>query len=685
MRAITHYLRLTGFCQGLCCVLACALGAVQAAPTGGTVTAGEGSINQSGGHTDVYQDTGRMAIDWQSFNLASDESVRFHQPDSSSAVLNRILDTNPSRILGQIDANGRVFLMNPYGIVFGPGSRVNVNALVASSLSIDTDDFMRGDYRFSAIDGQAGAVINQGLLQAATGGSISLLGGAVANEGLIIASLGEVNLAAGGSAALDFDGDGLLYFAIDDKLLHNTMDLSAAVDNSGEIRADGGYVLLQAKAARGVFDNMVNNDGLIQATGIEQKNGEIRLVASGGGISNSGELSVASTTGDAGSIILESDATTIISNNAVLDAGSAVGQGGNISVLGKQVGLFDQAHLNAGGNLGGGEILIGGDFQGANENVPNALRTYVGRDVNINADALHSGDGGRVIVWADETTRYYGSISARGGINDGDGGFAEVSGKNFLAFNGSVNLSGTTAGTLLLDPDNITIEDSGTKTDLVGAAGDDGDPHTYAFAEDPALSATIDADVLTAIMDDGTTVKLQAHNDILVNEAIDSSGSATAGGGLTLQAGRHIDINVLIATNGGDVHLEADSPHFLPGPPDGIGELRINAAGAINTNNGNITLIGADLLIDNGASIDAGNRDINIARSVNNTEIQLTATDTAGRLSLSEAELATLKTTGNLVIGQAITAGSDGAGADAETLTASQLSVIDANLTVGSA
>src|SRR5262245_41533596 len=105
-----------------------------------------------------------MSIDWRSFNLASDESVRFRQPDSSSAVLNRILDTNPSGIRGHIDANGRVFLMNPHGIVFGPGSRVNVNALVASSLSIDTDDFMRGDYRFQA-NGEAGAVINRGLLQ----------------------------------------------------------------------------------------------------------------------------------------------------------------------------------------------------------------------------------------------------------------------------------------------------------------------------------------------------------------------------------------------------------------------------------------------------------------------------------------------------------------------------------------
>src|SRR5690606_13405955 len=113
----------------------------------------------------------------------------------------------------------------------------------------------------------------------------------------------------------------------------------------------------------------------------------------------------------------------------------------------------------------GGEILIGGDYQGANAAVPNAARTLVTADAKLRADATaEHGSGGRVVVWADDRTRFFGALSAKGGTVSGDGGFAEVSGKRSLWFAGATDLSAANGkkGTVLLDPDDIVIDASGT-------------------------------------------------------------------------------------------------------------------------------------------------------------------------------------------------------------------------------
>jgi filamentous hemagglutinin family protein len=91
-----------------------------------------------------------MAIDWQSFNVQSNESVNFYQPNTNSVSLNRILDQNPSQIFGSINANGQVMLVNPNGIIFSPTSSVNVGGLVASGLDINPQLFMNSDIVFKA-------------------------------------------------------------------------------------------------------------------------------------------------------------------------------------------------------------------------------------------------------------------------------------------------------------------------------------------------------------------------------------------------------------------------------------------------------------------------------------------------------------------------------------------------------
>ena len=477
-------------------------GTALAGPTGGQVVAGSGTIARPDVNTTLIQQQSQsLAIDWTGFDVASHEQVRFQQPSALAAVLNRIFNELPSQIHGSIQANGQVFIMNPNGVVFGPGARVEVGGLMASSLDIDIADFMNGNYRLSAPGGGVpGAVINRGLIEAASGG-VALLGGAVRNDGVIIADLGYVLMGAGRQALVDFDGDGLIRFHVDGAIVEDAAgqgpEEGGTVVNTGEIRADGGQVLLSAVVARGIVDGAVNNEGIIRAASIHRSSGTVTLSAAGAEVENSGTIDVsASGVIDAGSITLTSDAgvrnrgslladavegaggrvTLASAGLTLLDTGSAIsarstgGRGGEVQALGSSVAMLPAATIDVSGGFGGGTVLLGGDFQGANPRIANARLTGVAAGALINADATGTGDGGHVIVWSDETTNFYGHISARGGPSGGAGGFAEVSGKQHLAYRGSADLRAAdgSRGTLLLDPDVIEIRGGGSGTQFFG-------------------------------------------------------------------------------------------------------------------------------------------------------------------------------------------------------------------------
>ncbi len=234
---------------------------VQAAPTGGAVVGGQGSINHQGPNTNINQASQRMAINWQTFNVQTNERVNFYQPNSNAVALNRILDQNPSQILGSINANGQVMLVNPHGVIFSETATVNVGGLLASGLDINPQAFMNSNLLFSALENTDGVVINRGLLNAATGGSISLLGKSVQNEGLISANLGKVNLASGSEAIVTFDNAGLIGIEVTQEVLENNLGIDSATLNSGTIEAQGGQVLLTAKVSQDLFSSAVNRCG----------------------------------------------------------------------------------------------------------------------------------------------------------------------------------------------------------------------------------------------------------------------------------------------------------------------------------------------------------------------------------------------------------------------------------------
>src|SRR5450830_1075284 len=289
-----------------------------ALPVGGVVAAGGASISTVAGNTTINQSTQNAAINWQSFNIASGEAVRFVQPNSNSVVLNRVLGADPSNILGSLTANGKVFLVNPNGILFGKGASVNVGGLVASTLNIADGDFMAGNYKFSGPGN--GTVLNQGSINA-DGGYVALLGANVRNDGVIAAQLGTVALAAGNAITLDVAGDGLLNVTV------NQGAVNALVQNGGLIQADGGQVLLTAQAAGSLLQSAVNNTGVIQAQTIENHNGTIRLLGDmqSGTVNVGGTLDASAPNGGDGGFIETSAAHVNIANDAKISTAAPTG------------------------------------------------------------------------------------------------------------------------------------------------------------------------------------------------------------------------------------------------------------------------------------------------------------------------------------------------------------------------
>lgn len=243
-----------------------------ALPQGGQVVAGQASLSTSGARLDITQTTQRAIIDWQSFNIGSAAQVNFAQPNSATVALNRVLAGDASQIHGQLSANGQVFLVNPSGVLFAPGSRVDVGGLVASTLNIANDDFMAGRLRFER-NGATGGIRNQGNLSAADGGYIALLAPEVINEGVVSARLGSVAFAAGERATLSVGADGRLSVALDPATV-NTL-----IENRHLVQADGGTVLMSAQAAGTLLSAVVANPGAIEARTLENRAGRVLLLA----------------------------------------------------------------------------------------------------------------------------------------------------------------------------------------------------------------------------------------------------------------------------------------------------------------------------------------------------------------------------------------------------------------------
>jgi len=317
--------------------------AAYALPMGGTVSAGAAGISSTNTSLTVNQSSQNAVINWQSFGIAQGESVTFQQPDSSSVALNRVLGADPSAILGSLSANGKIFLVNPNGVLFGKGAQVNVGGLVTSTLGITDDNFMAANYKFTGSSDSP--ILNQGAIHA-DGGYVALLGANVSNESVITAKLGSVTLAAGRTITLDVAGNGLLNVTIDQAAV------KALIQNGGLIQADGGQVLMTARAASELLKSAVNNTGVIEAQNVDMRSGTIKLLAdSQSGVVNvSGTLDASAPNGGNGGAIETSAATVNVADNAKVTTAAPNGLTGTW--------LVDPQDftIGAGGNIAGSTL-----------------------------------------------------------------------------------------------------------------------------------------------------------------------------------------------------------------------------------------------------------------------------------------------------------------------------------------
>src|SRR6516162_10214297 len=525
-------------------LLALGLARASAGPEGGSVVGGPAVI--------INQSSPSAIINWNTFNIRANESVRFNQPSSSSTVLNRVTGgQGPSEIMGTLTANGRVFIINRDGILFGPGSVVNTAGFLATTHDIKNSDFMAGRYNFNIPGRPDASIVNQGRITATSGGFAALVAPGVRNTGTITATLGTVALVSGNGFTLDLYGDKLITLAVGDQIASKVIDVSTGrplkslVSNEGKIRANGGRVELTAAAARTVVDSVINTSGVITANSIGRRNGMIVLSAATGASKPAG-----------------APAQIVKISGTLSAAGKKKGtQGGTILVTGENIKLAS-ARIDASGRKGGGKVLIGGDWGGGNPNtslvknssaklesfvIPTATTVSVDAATTINASARGRGDGGKVVLWSDSETTFAGTILARGGAKSGDGGFVEVSSHQLLNYGGTTDTRAPkgTVGTLLLDPENLYVNANGLPPNS--------DPTASAISADALVQQLASNNVVLSTQPSGTHA-----GDIFV----DAHVSWSTGNSLTLSAFRDILFmsgTQVTNTGAGNLVLRADN------------------------------------------------------------------------------------------------------------------------------
>ncbi|OXJ22576.1 hypothetical protein CFB82_40080, partial [Burkholderia sp. HI2714] len=474
----------------------------QSLPTGGNIVGGQGHIGTAGNTMTVQQNSPRVAINWDSFNIGAGNTVVFNQPSSSAVALNNVLGNNPSQIYGNLRSNGQVFLVNPNGILFGKTAQVNVGGLLASTMRINTSAFMQGNGTYVLNAGNtSGQVINQGQLRATNGGFVVLAGQQVINQGTIDAATGTVALASGKSVTLKLDNSGQLSVNV------TAATLGALIQNQGLIEADGGQVLLTARGLEMLQTSVMNLSGIVQANSVGTKNGHIVIDGGNAALGDSGMVSVA--------------------NATVRAVGANTGeQGGTVTITGPYVGIQGST-VNMSGDAGGGTALIGGGAHGQGS-LTHAQMTYVDAGSTIDASATGHGNGGTVVLWSDEETDFAGSILGRGGMLGGNGGWVETSSEGNLHFRGNVTTVAPRGvqGTLLLDPYNIVIGNGSSNPTPVNWAG-------VSCSTDVTSNITIGMADLSAQLN-STSIQLVAKNNITDQAGVSVTGTT---GALIFQAG----------------------------------------------------------------------------------------------------------------------------------------------------
>jgi filamentous hemagglutinin family protein len=533
-----------------------------------------GNLNMITGGTAVQ---GNLFHSFEQFSLESGATAYFKNSADIQNIISRVTGNAASNIDGLIRANGNanLFLLNPNGIIFGQNASLNIGGSFLASTATSLK-FADGT-EFSTLPNSP----NQTPLltiNTPIGLQFGKNGGAVVNNGNLIVNPGQ-----------------------------NISLLGSNILNTGLLKAPNGQVTL-ASAPNTAQANLGEN-GKIVGLQFQQNNPSPTI----------GKLTQTNgTTITTGTIDTSSPHSPLPIPHSPLPT---------IKILGDRVSVDSNAVVNASGNVGGGQVFIGGNYQGIGE-FPNATATFVSPNATIQANALNRGDGGKIVVWSDNSTRAYGNFQATGGVEFGNGGLIETSGKNGLdvaginvdarAFNGN-------SGTWLLDPRNVTLGYSGTSNgsfngDIFTPSGD---------------GATVDIPTIQAQLNAGTNVTITTGSTGNQDGNISADGfgiakNTTSPATLTLQAANDINLNSfgINSNNNGALNLilQADSDN--------------SGIGSINISNGGILTAGGKFIATAPNSISV------IKAGIRTGGGELTVS-TQGRILLSDAGLRSENTTSN--------------------------------------
>lgn len=485
-------------------------------------------------HLHVHSE--KAVLGFSSFDIASGETVEVHHHylTGDPSVLSRVFNGLATRIGGRFLSNGQFILVNPSGILFDGAAEIQaMGGFIASTLDLTNEDFLAGRLHFQQMEGRDPAlVVNHGRILTGPGEILALLGGGVRNDGLLVADLGSVVLAAGKQVTLSFDREGWLAISIDQPLDRvavgpDGQPVKEAIYQSGEITA--GHVLIRASALEGLFNRLiVLPAGVIEATGVVNRNGRVELVGEGGALYQGGTIRANAPEG---------------------------GKAGEIRIVGEDVTLAEGSRLEA---KASGEQGQGG---------------------SVTVTSPRPKESG----WVDFQS---GSvIDVSGGGSSGDAGSIELS-AGTVEFGGRVvgaAQEGSRGGRILVDPLNLIFNTSAQASPPTNGSGT---PDIAAGDAPAAGTTTLQIKDITGFAE----AFFQAAQDITLNNNLTMNNNNDLR--LEAGRNIHLNANVRVRGGNGDMTLTADADFSGSGgaASDGVGTI-VQAAGTrIRSGNGSMTL-----------------------------------------------------------------------------------------------
>ncbi len=447
-------------------------------PTGAQINSGSATISQNGHTLNINQSSQTLSTNWNSFNIGQNATVNFNQNNASSVAINHVLDSNASQIMGRLNANGQVFLLNPNGVVFSKTAQVNVGGLVASTLALTDHDIQNGQFTLKGDANSHASIENYGTIQTLKGGTVALIAPNVKNTGSITTPNGTTHLTSASQVTLALQDGSLTQYQVDQGVL------KGLVDNGGAILADNGAVYLTAKAKDSLSKAVVNHSGIIEANRLSQNaKGEIILLGDmqAGMTSVSGVLKAEGKNGQDGGFIETSaadvriDQSTAVSTRSdsaktgtwLIDPTDFNINAGNATQSSSGIGAKTLANNLASNNVTLQTSDTGSQKGDINVNASvtwdsaNSLTLNAHNDININADITATNSDAKLhLIYGQDTANSSANYYLKNG--------AKV---NLQAGQNFSTQKGTDATINYQVITSLGVEGSTTGTDLQGMNG----------------------------------------------------------------------------------------------------------------------------------------------------------------------------------------------------------------------